>query len=420
MKRTNVRYLILGMAMLMYFITFMDRVNISVAAPYISSEYGLNKIQMGAIFSAFTLSYAIFQMPGGWFGDRFGARFILPIFVAWWSVWTALTTLGRGYTSFLLIRFGFGVGEAGAFPVAQSALSRWLRPEERGLSQGLLQSATRIGSAATPPLVAAIIAWGGWRMAFILCAGLGIVWAIGWWIIYRDRPENHPFASKAEIDYILNGKKESIAVPKTPWGRILSSPSVWALCLSYMAFIYVTYIYFNWFPTYLKDARNFPLLKMGFYAALPFLAGAVANTLGGMLSDKLVKKTNGSKWARRIIPLVGSITLAFFMVPGALVQNNVMSVILLSFALASSEFGIGVYWASALDIAGPHAGTVSGLMNTFGNLGGFVSPLVFGYIVQTTGNWATPFLVASVVSVAGALLWLVIDPTKKVYDETQG
>lgn len=420
MKRTNVRYLILGMAMLMYFITFMDRVNISVAAPYISAEYGLDKIQMGAIFAAFTLSYAIFQMPGGWFGDRFGARFILPIFVTWWSVWTALTTLGRGYTSFLLIRFGFGVGEAGAFPVAQSALSRWLRPEERGLSQGLLQSATRIGSAFTPPLVAMIIGWGGWRMAFIVCGALGIVWAIGWWIIYRDRPEDHPFANKAEIDYILNGKKESIVTPPTPWAKILTSPSIWALCLSYMAFIYVTYIYFNWFPTYLKDARDFPLLKMGLFAALPFIAGAIANTLGGILSDKLVKKTNGSKWARRIIPLVGSITLAFFMVPGALVENNVLSVILLSLALASSEFGIGVYWASALDIAGPHAGTVSGLMNTFGNLGGFVSPLAFGYIVQTTGNWATPFLIASGVSVLGALLWLMVDPTKKIYEEVKG
>ncbi len=308
--------------MAMYFITFMDRVNISVAGPQLIKEFGFNSIQMGAIFGAFTLSYALFQVPGGWLGDRIGSRVILPIFVGWWSIWTSLTTLGTSYISFLLLRFGFGIGEAGAFPAAQAALSRWLRPEERGLSQGLLQSATRIGSAATPPLVAAIMSVAGWKMSFIICAVIGVIWAIGWWIIFRDRPENHPWANKEEVEFILNGKKESQVTPPTPWKTILKSPRIWALCFRYTAFIYTTYIYFNWFPTYLMQARHFPLLKMGFFASLPFLAGAIANTLGGWISDKLIKKKNGNKWARRAIPYIGTTALAFFMIPGPLTEST--------------------------------------------------------------------------------------------------
>ena len=414
-KATRIRYLILGMAMVMYFITFLDRVNVAVAGPMIAQEYNFDKVTMGAIFSAFTLGYAIFQVPGGWLADKFGPRRILPTMVTWWSLFTAGTILGFNYISFLVIRFIFGCGEAGAFPATARALSKWLQPSERGLSQGLLQSATRIGSACTPPLIAAIIAISGWRAAFIFCALIGFVWAVGWWIIYRDNPEDHPWVNKEELDFIKQGNAGESSVKKgTPWGEILSSKVMWSLSLSYMCLIYTTYIYFNWFPTYLMQAKGFPLLKMGIYASLPFLAGAIANTFGGWFSDRLVRTTGNIKLARRIVPCTGMISLAFFMVPGALVESVGWSVFLLSMALACSEFGIGVYWAVCLDIGNENAGTVSGVMNMFGNLGGFISPLVFGYIVQTTNDWNMPFLVAAGVSVVGALFWFIIDPTEKI------
>jgi sugar phosphate permease len=419
-KPTRIRYLILGMSMAMYFITFLDRVNISVAAPAIVKEYGFNTVQMGVIFGAFTLSYAVFQMPGGWLGDRIGSRVILPLLVTWWSLFTAATALASGYRSFLSIRFIFGMGEAGAFPATATALSRWLRPEERGFSQGMLQSATRIGSAATPPLIATIIAFAGWRAAFVACAFLGVAWAIGWWLIYRNRPEEHPWVNDAERHHILSAQPQRKEVVSTPWKAILTSKTIWALCVSYFCLIYTTYIYFNWFPTYLMKARNFPLLKMGVYASFPFIAGAIANTAGGAFSDFLIKKSGNIKWARRSIPLVGMIVLAFFMVPGALVESAYVSLVLLSLALACSEFGIGIYWATALDVADQHAGTVSGLMNTFGNLGGFFSPIVFGIIVDRTQSWSMPFMVASCVSVVGALFWLFIDPTASLKTESGG
>jgi len=419
---TRVRRVVLFLLVLHYANTYMDRVAIAAAAPIMRIEFDLDQVTLGLVFSAFSLAYALFQIPGGWLADRFGPRRVLTAIVGYWSVFTMLTAAAWSATSLIAIRFLFGTGEAGAFPAATRAFSRWLPATERGFAQGITHSGARLAGAITPPLVAVMmIAW-GWRSVFVIFGATGFVWGAVWYWYYRDRPETHDAVNEAELEVIHGG---AVAAPTAvhgaddgaavPWRVLLRSPNMWVICLMYFCYVYTFWIYLSWIPTYLVESRGFSLLQSGIFAGLPLLAGAVTNTLGGWLSDRMIP-SRGLRFARRSIAITGFIAGVLFIIPGVLVDNAYLAVAFLTLAAAGLEFTTGVSWAVVIDVGGEYAGTVSAMMNMFGNLGGTLSPLLFGVLVQWTGRWDIPFLIASGLCVLAGLCWLRIDPERSVLE----
>jgi sugar phosphate permease len=417
------RWYILLLISLMYLITYLDRVNISAAAPVISKEFGFDKVTMGAIFSAFVWAYALFQVPGGWLGDRFGPRRMLTIIVTYWSIMTAATAAATGAVSFMVVRFLFGIGEGGAFPVATRAMQLWYPPQERGFVQGITHSASRLGAAIAPPIVIAIMTAFGWHWAFYVCGAVGIVWAAWWWFAYRNLPEEHGLVNRAELERIrgtdaqgnVNPPKIE-ARPTVPWATLLRSPNMWAIMCAYFTYVYCLWIFLSWLPSYLVDYRHFTLIKVGWLASLPLLAGVVGDTVGGLATDWLLRKTGKARFARRLVAIVGLLGCVVFIVPAALVEDAYAAVFCLTGAMFFLECTIGPSWAVPMDTGGKYSGTVSGMMNMAGNIGGALSPLVFGFLAQ--GDfWQAPFIVAAALLVIGAGIWAFwLDPEVSVIE----
>jgi len=420
-KPTKMRMWVLFVVCLVYFITYLDRVNISVAAPVMMKQFGISKVELGTVFSAFSLSYFLFQIPIGMMGDKYGPRKVLAGLVTFWSIMTGVTGLAWNYVSLLVIRFIFGIGEAGAFPNATRAFSNWMPATERGFAQGLTHGFSRFGGAVAPMIVAPLMVAMGWREAFYICAVIGLVWAAVWYFWYRDNPAE--FKAKwggindAEIKLIEQGKAVRKAGAKLPFSTLMKSKNMWILCIGYFCYCYNIWIYLTWLPTYLVDGRGFTIIKMGIFASLPLLAGTIGDTLGGWLSDVIWRKTGRGRFARRIVAMTGMLIAAAFMIPGAMTASANMAVFFLACSLFGLEMAVGVYWAVCLDVGHEYAGTVSGMMNCIGNAGSFLSPIIFGAIVQYTGSWVYPFILASAILVVGSLLWLKTDPETSIIDE---
>jgi MFS family permease len=387
----------------------MDRVVISTAVPSIQKEFGFSIVTMGWILGSFQWAYALFQIPGGWFGDRVGPRRALTLIVMWWSLFTSATTLAWNAISMAGVRFLFGMGEAGAFPIATRSLSRWMLPAERGFSQGITHAGSRLGAALTPALVAFIIARNGWRAPFVIFGMLGLLWAGVWFWYYRDSPAEHRRVNAAERELIQAGLGIGANVRRAvPWKRILSSPQMWMICAMYFCYAYNVGVYLTWFPKYLSDHRGFSLQKMGLYASLPLLAGTVGDLCGGWISDILARRIFDIKMARRVVAVVGFLLAAVSILLASLTADPLRSVLYSCVAMLGLELTVGVSWAVTIDIGGESAGSVSALMNTFGNTGGATASVLTGYLVQAAG-WNLPFLIVSGLSVVAALLFIRID-----------
>jgi MFS family permease len=397
-----------------YMITYMDRVNLASAVPVIQTQLGFSMITIGWIFAAFRWGYALFQIPGGWLGDRIGGRRALSLVVLWWSAFTSLTAFAWSGLSMGACRFLFGMGEAGAFPIATRSLSAWILPTERGFAQGVTHAASRVGAALTPPVVVLLILHYGWRAPFVSFGILGLLWVGAWYGYYRDTPAEHRSVNSAERSLIERsvGVRHA-SVRKVPWRAILLSRSVWMLSLMYFCYGYSIDIYLDWFPKYLNDQRGFDLKQMGFYASLPLLAGAAGDLLGGSISDRCARIFGNLKAARRGVLLAGFLLAAAFILPATFTTRSTASVLYSCVAVLGLELTVGVSWAIPLDIGGDHAGSVASVMNTFGNLGSAVSPILLAYFVRLHG-WNLPFLISSFLCVAGAGLSLGINAEKKV------
>ena len=412
-RPTHARYAVLALTVAAYMITYMDRQILATSRPVIMKELGISLVSMGAITTGFRLAYALFQIPGGWLGDTIGARRALTIVVSWWSAFTALTALAWNSASMLVIQVFFGLGEAGAFPIATRSLSRWMRPTERGFAQGVTHAGSRFGGAITPPIVAlAIIPFFGWRAAFYAFGLLGVVWAIGWFTYYRDTPEEHRGVNSAERELIGGGVKRK-AGAKVPWGQILSHGNLWVLAVMYFFYNYNLNVYQDWFPTYLQQSRHMTLKQMGFYASLPLLAGVLGDLAGGWFSDRVLHWTGNVNLARRWVAIAGFLLSAGATVPAVLTPDPHVSVAWYCVAFFGLEWTVGISWAVPLDIGGDFAGSVSAVMNMLGNLGGAAAATVVTYTAAHYG-WNVPFLMTASLCVIAAVLWLKIDATRRV------
>ncbi|WP_027415481.1 MFS transporter [Aneurinibacillus terranovensis] len=425
LNKSKTRWLVLFMICLMYLITFMDRTNISVVAPSMSKEFGFDQVTMGFIFSAFTWAYALGQIPGGWLGDRFGPRSVLTMIVSFWSLMTIVTAQSVGYLSMVVVRFLFGFGEAGAFPTATKAMKLWLSKSERGFAQGITHSFSRFGAAIVPPIAVSItVAW-GWRAVFYIFGAAGFIWAILFYVVYRNIPEEHKWVNQGELEHIRGFDKDGVINTATdftnklqvPWKTVFASPNMWFIMIAYFCYNYAVYFFMTWLPTYLVDYRHFSLSKMGLIASLPLFAGMIGDTVGGILTDKILEKTNNIKLARKVVAIPGLLLAAIFLIPASITVNPYTAVYCLAASMFFLECVIAPSCALPMDVGGPYSGTVYGVMSMAGNSGGAVSAIVFGALTQH-GYWTAPFTVEAVLLVIGASIWLfLIQPDKPVVDK---
>ena len=417
---SRVRYRVLRMAFFLAIVTYLDRVCISIATPFIMQDLGLSLVQMGTVFGAFTLAYSLFEVPSGWLGDVIGPRRVLTRIVLWWSAFTMLTGAAQGLRSLVAIRFLFGAGEAGAFPNAVRSFSQWFPSRERGMANGVLFFGSRLGGAITAPIALVLIQRWGWRLSFAVFGIFGLVWAVAWYRSYRDRPADHPDVDPEELAWIRQDAAPAESGEPTPWRQLLTSPNLYAICAMYFTFGYGLYFYFTWLPTYLVQELGFSLtggflatVTGGFFASLPFLLAGAANLAGGWCTDTLAR-TRGLRTARVTLGFTAFSLCALLILASILVPAPVAKAVCLAFALASADFALAACWAVCLDVAPNHAGVVTGFMNTFGNLGGLVGPMVVGLMVDRLGSWTLPLYVTAAVYFAGALAWLTIDPNQEL------
>jgi ACS family glucarate transporter-like MFS transporter len=397
---------VLRLTLALSIITYFDRVAISAASPAILAELHLTPIQIGWVFSAFTFAYAAFEIPSGWLGDVIGPRKVIARIVLWWSAFTALTGTAWNFASLLVMRFLFGVGEAGAFPNMSRSFSNWIPADERGAAHGLIIMGTRAGGALTPPLMVGLMAWLGWRASFLVLGALGAIWCVFWLKWFRDDPADHPSVNAAELAEISRGRTTS-PVAESDWRQLLSVRLL-LVCLMYFCCVYGLSFYLTWLPLFLRDGRGFTAQQAGLGSGVVLLGGALGTWIGGRLTDALVRR-HGLRIGRSIgvvaLPLSGLLLLAT-----AITDNPITTIALLTLTLGTADLVMGPAWSMCHDIGGNRAGVVSAAMNTCGNIGGAISPLVVGYSVQLWHSWTMPFYVTGAVYIIGGVLTLAIDP----------
>src|SRR5262249_16347061 len=377
MVPSRARFTLLRFAFALSAVTYLDRVCIATAATSIREELRLNAVQMGWVFSAFTLAYAIFEIPSGWLGDTIGPRKVLTRIVLWWSVFTMATGAAWNYISLLAFRFLFGAGEAGAFPNASRSFSQWFPTAERGRAHGIIFMGTRLGGALAPPLAIALIAAAGWRASFWIFGSLGVFWAVFWWRWFRDDPSKHPSVNADELKIIQEGRGPGTVHHEIRW-RLFWSANLLFICLTYFAFGYGLYFYLTWLQTYLREARGFSGGQASLLASMVLLSGAGASIIGGYWPDRWVHSYR-STMVRSRVTSSSLIVSGLILAAAAVTSSSLAGALLIALAAGIADLCISSAWAVCLDIGRDSAGTVTGCMNTFANLGGAIAPLVMGY-----------------------------------------
>jgi len=408
---TRQRYWVLFFAVCLAVITYIDRVAISQAAPYMREELGLSAEEMGWAFSAFFWAYALFEIPTGWMGDRWGPRRVLMRVVVWWSVFTAATGWVRGWTSLLLTRTLFGAGEAGCFPNVTKAFSVWLPRSEQVRAQGILWLSARWGGAFTPLLVAFLMQYLSWRHCFEIFGCLGIVWAVFFFLWFRDNPRDRKEVNAAELALLPRPEEVTLGHGKIPWRKFLLSGSVWLLWLQYVCLNFGAVFYITWLPTYLKEARGLPLTQGALLAGIPLFFGGLGSLFCGFLSSTIVGRIGSVRIARRLLATVGFWGAASCLAFSTRIENPILALLAMGAASFSNDLVMPPSWGACMDIGGRFTGTLSGSMNMMGNFGGALASLVIGYILGATHNWDLALYVSAAAYFLGAFCWWLLDST---------
>ena len=412
---THVRWCVVSGLFVLSFLTIVDRVAISAAKKEIAHDLTISDVSFGWIFGAFALGYALFQIPAGWLVDRYGPRAFLTCAVVLWSIFVGLTPLAWGIAVLILIRFAFGMAEAGAYPGASRAFYAWLPRPERGTAQGILFTGSRLGAAFGLAITSLIMVRAGWRLSFTLLAAVGVIWAAAWFLWFRDDPAEKRGLSASELAHI---REDSSSLPadrkdrvRVPWRALFVNRSSSLLLTQYFASNFTFFICFSWLLPYLRDHYNLSATEAGFYASIPLYFGAAANWASGMVVDFIYRR---GRWrVSRVFPAVFGFGMAAVSLAAAANMASIQGAVA-CFALAT--FGVDLTlspsWAACIDVAGAYSGTLSGGMNMIGNLGSFVSSIGFPYLLKLTGTASTYFYLAALLNVLAIICWLGIRPER--------
>jgi MFS transporter, ACS family, glucarate transporter len=419
--RGRVRWILIGWMFVISTIAYLDRVNISIAGHSIQEEFHLNNLQLGWVFSAFVLGYAVFQAPGGRLADRFGPRRILALGTIWWAVFTSLTAFVPGGVShalliLLLVRSGLGIGEAVVYPASNRLVASWIPSQERGIANGLIFAGVGAGAGVTPPLITYILLHHGWRWSFWISALIGLLAGGVWFVLARDAPEEHPWVAPEEIAHIEAGLPVAASAKPLPWVAIFANKDVLAITLSYFCYGYVAYIFFSWFFIYLNTVRGLDLKSSSYYGMLPFMAMAICSPLGGWMSDRLTKQ-RGKRTGRCGVAAVSIALCGAFIVLGTRAEDARLASIVLAGGAGALYLSQSVFWSVTSDLAGRSAGSVSGVMNMGNQIGGAITASLTPWLAKCFG-WGTSFFVGAALCVVGSLAWIMVDPERELVGES--
>src|SRR6266496_2178018 len=410
--RNQVRWLLIAWMFVISAVAYLDRVNLSIAGTAIEREFQIDHVRLGSVLSAFILGYAFFQAPGGRLADRFGPRRILLMGTLWWAVFTALTAsipanFRGALVTLITVRFLLGVGEAVVYPASNRLVASWIPSRERGLANGLIFAGVGAGAGVTPPLITYILLHHGWRWSFWISALIGLAAGIAWFVIARDTPQQHPQVTSEEARYIRLGLPPQADAKLVPWKYIVTSKDVLAVTLSYFCYGYVAYIFFSWFFIYLSAVRGLNLKSSSYYAMLPFLAMAICSPLGGWISVVLSKQL-GNRAGRCYVASAGMALCTVFVAMGTSAQDVRLASVVLAGGAGALYLSQSAFWSVTSEMAGNSAGSVSGVMNMGGQIGGAVTASLTPLIAKHF-NWATSFYAAAGLCAVGSLLWLIVD-----------
>ncbi|HKR41154.1 MAG TPA: MFS transporter [Paraburkholderia sp.] len=411
MKRyrlTSASSIVLIMLCVMYFITYLDRVNVSTAAAGFGKEFQLSHTEVGLVFSAFAYPYLLFQIIGGWVSDRFGARRTLLFCGALWGVATILTGMAGGLVTLLAARLLLGFGEGATFPASTSAMSRWVAKERRGFAQGITHSASRIGNAVAPAVVVLVMARYGWRESFYVCGALSLLWVVVWAFTFTEHPKDHPRITKAELAILPPPKPRTAGLP---WMALFKR--MLPVTIVYFCYGWTLWLFLSWIPQYFLHNYHLQLGKSAIFASVVFLAGVVGDTLGGLVTDWLFQRTGNLKRARSWMVSVCMLITLIVLVPLMFVHDPVISMACLAAGFFFAEMTIGPMWAIPMDIAPEFSGTASGMMNTGSALAAIISPVVGGFLIDRFGNWDLPFVGSMVLMGCGVILAFRMQPDSR-------
>lgn len=422
-KPTRVRWFLVFWLFVLSAVSYLDRVNISIAGGSIVDAYHLTDVQLGKVFSALVAGYALFQTVGGSLADRFGPRRVLTAGVVWWGVFTALTALVPADIKgalflFVGVRFLLGAGEAVIYPAANQFVARWIPVRERGIANGWIFAGVGAGAGLSPPLITYFMIHYGWRSSFWVCAIIGFFAGAVWFLAARDDPSEHPQVSGAELAAIKsgltvgNGATGPGDAPTAllPWSRVVRSREVWALTVAYFCYGYVAWIFFSWFYRYLAKVRGLDLKASAFYSMLPFLAMLVCCLVGGMVNDRLTK-WRGPRLGRCGLAAFAMGVAGIFIAFGSQVQSVRLAAVVLAGGAGALYLSQSSFWSVTADIAAGSAGSVSGFMNMGGQIGGALTGSLTPWIAAQYG-WTASFLVAAGLCLLGAIGWLAVDPQR--------
>ncbi|HWC00976.1 MAG TPA: MFS transporter, partial [Bryobacteraceae bacterium] len=416
---SRIRYWVVVFAVTLAIITYIDRACLGFVAPSVMADLRLTKQQMGIAFSAFSIAYALFEIPGGFLGDWIGPRKVLMRIVIWWSCFTAFTGMAWNFVSLTVGQALFGAGEAGCFPNLTKAFTAWLPGEERVRAQGILWLSARWGGAFTPPLVFLVLqSLPSWRQAFFLFGGIGVVWAVFFYRWYRNDPRENPHVNEGELALLEKNRHMISGHGPIPWRRFARSRQVWLLCLQYACLSYGWYFYMFWLPTYLRESRGLDLTRSAFLGILPLFLGGIGSFFSGFISASVSKWTGSTAKTRRLMAYLAFSGAGGLLLVSTVIRDPLLAMIAMGFASFCNDLAMPGSWGACMDVGGKAAGTLSGSMNMTGNIGGALQPAATGFIVALTQNWNVAFYVSAGIYFLGIFCWMFLDPVTPLETES--